>query len=74
MVPMLLLLVANREWVAVWLVALVFWVGPPYFGNEDGMHDLHLAWWEQFTSATYVLAGLGVMALVLCRPAGRSAR
>jgi alpha-1,2-mannosyltransferase len=60
-VPALMVLVSRRQWVAAWLLGLVFAAGPEWAVTVAPSQE-SLTLIQQLACSTYVLAGLGLLA------------
>jgi alpha-1,2-mannosyltransferase len=70
-VPAVLVLVSRKQWVTAWLLGLVFAAGPE-FGVTVLRSQESLTVLQQLACATYVTAGVGLLALWTFGPDGRS--
>ena len=63
-VVVLLLLAHRRAWLSVWLLGALFWIGPFWALRNAKIPELGLSPWQQVVGGCYVLAGLGLLALL----------
>ncbi len=63
-VVVLLLLAHRRAWLSVWLLGALFWLGPFWALRNAKIPELGLSGWQQVVGGCYVLAGLGLLALL----------
>jgi alpha-1,2-mannosyltransferase len=70
-VPAVLVLVSRKQWVAAWLLGLVFAAGPE-FGVTVLRSQESLTVLQQMACATYVAAGVGLLAMWTFGSNGRS--
>ena len=63
-IVILLLLAHRRAWLSVWLLGALFWVGPFWTLRNAKIPELGLSVGQQVIGGCYVLAGLGLLALL----------
>ncbi len=61
--PVALVLAADREWVALWILGLPFLIGPFWLMPVSDLQELHYSWWQLLVSGCYPIAGMVVLAL-----------
>jgi len=72
-VPVIMVLVSRRQWVTAWLVGLVFAAGPEW-GVTVQRSQESLTFLQQAACATYVAAGIAILAMWAFGSAGGGGR
>ncbi len=72
-VPAIMVLVARRQWVAAWLVGMVFAAGPEW-GVTVQRSQESLTFIQQVACATYVAAGIALLVMWAVGSAGGGSR
>lgn len=61
-VPALLVCLARRRVLAMWLLGALFWLGPIWLVHPGLGRVVVMNWWQQLVGAAYVIAGLALLA------------